>query len=121
MGVAGAALATVISQAASAILVIYALMKSKDMYRLKPKEIHFHKFLLLSIVTIGLPAGIQSVMYNVSNMIIQTSLNDLGTSTMAAYTAFGKIDAIYWMISGAFSVAITTFIDRIMVRENIIV
>ncbi len=112
MGVAGAALATVISQAASAILVIYALMKSKDMYRLKPKEIHFHKFLLLSIVTIGLPAGIQSVMYNVSNMIIQTSLNDLGTSTMAAYTAFGKIDAIYWMISGAFSVAITTFIGQ---------
>ena len=109
MGVAGAALATVISQAVSAILVIYALMKSKDMYCLKPKEIHFHKFLLLSIVTIGLPAGIQSVMYNVSNMIIQTSLNDLGTSTMAAYTAFGKIDAIYWMISGAFSVAITTF------------
>lgn len=112
MGVAGAALATVISQAVSAILVIYALMKSKDMYCLKPKEIHFHKFLLLSIVTIGLPAGIQSVMYNVSNMIIQTSLNDLGTSTMAAYTAFGKIDAIYWMISGAFSVAITTFIGQ---------
>jgi len=51
-------------------------------------------------------------MYNLSNMIIQTSLNDLGTSTMAAYTAFGKIDAIYWMISGAFSVAITTFIGQ---------
>ena len=112
MGVAGAALATVISQAVSAVLVIYALMNSKDMYCLKPKEIHFHKFLFLSIVTIGLPAGIQSVMYNLSNMIIQTSLNDLGTSTMAAYTAFGKIDAIYWMISGAFSVAITTFIGQ---------
>ena len=92
MGVAGAALATVISQAVSAILVVYALMKSKDMYCLKPTEIHFHKFLFLSIVTIGLPAGIQSVMYNLSNMIIQTSLNDLGTCTMAAYTAFGKID-----------------------------
>lgn len=112
MGVAGAALATVISQAVSAVLIIYALMKSKDMYCLKPKEIHFHKFLLLSIITIGLPAGIQSIMYNVSNMIIQTSLNDLGTNAMAAYTAFGKIDAIYWMISGAFSVAITTFIGQ---------
>ena len=96
----------------SAVLVIHALMKSKDMYCLRPKAIRFHKFLLLSIITIGLPAGIQSVMYNLSNMIIQTSLNDLGTSTMAAYTAFGKIDAIYWMISGAFSVAITTFIGQ---------
>ena len=112
MGVAGAAIATVASQAVSAVLVIHALMKSKDMYCLRPKAIRFHKFLLLSIITIGLPAGIQSVMYNLSNMIIQTSLNDLGTSTMAAYTAFGKIDAIYWMISGAFSVAITTFIGQ---------
>ena len=94
-GVAGAAIATVVSQAVSAVLVIWALLKSTDMYCLHPKEIRFHKFLLVSIITIGLPAGIQSVMYNLANMIIQTSLNDLGTSTMAAYTAFGKIDAIF--------------------------
>lgn len=112
MGVAGAALATVASQAVSAILVIHALIKSTDMYRLEPKAIRFHKFLLISIVTIGLPAGIQSIMYNISNIIIQTSLNSLGTNTMAAYTAFGKIDAIYWMISGAFSVSIITFISQ---------
>src|SRR5699024_6891155 len=91
---------------------VHALMKSTDMYRLHPKEIRFHRFLLISIVTIGLPAGIQSIMYNISNIIIQTSLNNLGTDTMAAYTAFGKIDAIYWMISGAFSVSIVTFIRR---------
>lgn len=112
LGVAGAALATVISQIVSAVLIIQALMKSTDMYRLRPKEIRFHKFLLVSIITIGLPAGIQSIMYNVSNIIIQTSLNNLGTNTMAAYTAFGKIDSIYWMISGAFSVSIITFIGQ---------
>ena len=112
MGVAGAAIATVISQVVSAILIIHALMKSTDMYRLEPRKIRFHKFLLVSIITIGLPAGIQSIMYNISNIIIQTSLNDLGTDTMAAYTAFGKIDAIYWMISGAFSVSIITFIGQ---------
>ena len=106
MGVAGAAIATVISQVVSAVLVVHALMKSTDMYRLHPKEIRFHRFLLISIVTIGLPAGIQSIMYNISNIIIQTSLNNL------AYTAFGKIDAIYWMISGAFSVSIVTFIGQ---------
>lgn len=87
-------------------------MKSKDLYRLEIPQIRFHKFLLISIVTIGFPAGLQSVMYNASNMIVQSALNSLGTSTMAAYTAFGKIDAIYWMISGAFSVAITTFIGQ---------
>ena len=112
MGVAGAAIATVISQVVSAILIIHALMKSTDMYRLEPRKIRFHKFLLVSIITIGLPAGIQSIMYNISNIIIQTSLNNLGTDTMAAYTAFGKIDAIYWMISGAFSVSIITFIGQ---------
>lgn len=112
MGVAGAAIATVISQVVSAVLVVHTLMKSTDMYRLHPKEIRFHRFLLISIVTIGLPAGIQSIMYNISNIIIQTSLNNLGTDTMAAYTAFGKIDAIYWMISGAFSVSIVTFIGQ---------
>ena len=95
MGVAGAAAATVISQIVSAILIVHALMKSSDMYQLHPRQIRFHKFLLVSIITIGLPAGIQSVMYNISNIIIQTSLNNLGTDTMAAYTAFGKIDAIY--------------------------
>ena len=112
MGVAGAAIATVISQVVSAVLVVHALIKSTDMYRLQPKEVRFHRFLLISIITIGLPAGIQSIMYNISNIIIQTSLNDLGTDTMAAYTAFGKIDAIYWMISGAFSVSIVTFIGQ---------
>ena len=112
MGVAGAAIATVISQIVSAVLIVWALMRSTDMYRLQPEKIRFHKFLLVSIITIGLPAGIQSIMYNISNIIIQTSLNDLGTDTMAAYTAFGKIDAIYWMISGAFSVSIITFIGQ---------
>ncbi|HIR28572.1 MAG TPA: MATE family efflux transporter [Candidatus Choladousia intestinigallinarum] len=112
MGVAGAAVATVVSQVVSALLILLALVKSKDMYLLEPKKIRFHKYFLFSIITIGLPAGIQSIMYNISNMIIQTSLNSLGTETMAAYTAFGKIDAVYWMISGAFSVAITTFIGQ---------
>lgn len=112
LGVAGAALATVFSQAVSAVLVVIALMKSKDLYHLEPKKIRFHGFLLASIITIGLPAGFQSIMYNASNMIIQTSLNGLGTNSMAAYTAFGKMDAIYWMVSGAFGISISTFMGQ---------
>ena len=112
LGVKGAAFATVISQAVSALLVILSLTKSVDIYRLRPNKIRFYKSLLIAIVTIGLPAGLQSVMYGISNIIIQTSLNSLGTETVAAHTAFTKIDAIYWMISGAFSVSIITFIGQ---------
>lgn len=112
LGVKGAAYATVISQAISALLVLLALGQSTDIYRLRLRKIRFHRALLISIITIGLPAGIQSVMYSISNIIIQTSLNSLGTETVAAHTAFTKIDAIYWMISGAFSVSIITFIGQ---------
>ena len=112
LGMTGAALATLFSQAVSAILVIRALMKPEEMYQLEPKKIRLHRFLLFSILTIGLPAGFQSMMYNIANIIIQSSLNHLGTDTMAAYTAFGKMDAFYWMISGAFSVSIATFVGQ---------
>lgn len=112
LGVKGAAFATVISQAVSALLVILSLTKSVDIYRLRPNKIRFYKSLLIAIITIGLPAGLQSVMYGISNIIIQTSLNSLSTETVAAHTAFAKIDAIYWMISGAFSVSIITFIGQ---------
>lgn len=112
MGVKGAAFATVISQAVSAALVLITLTRSTDIYKLKPSVIKFHKSPLCSIITIGLPAGLQSIMYGFSNIIIQTSLNSLGTATMAAHTAFSKIDAIYWMISGAFSISIITFIGQ---------
>lgn len=112
LGIKGAAFATVISQAVSALLVILSLTKSVDIYRLRPNKIRFYKSLLIAIITIGLPAGLQSVMYGISNIIIQTSLNSLGTETVAAHTAFAKIDAIYWMISGAFSVSIITFIGQ---------
>ena len=88
------------------------MTKSVDIYRLRPNKIRFYKSLLIAIITIGLPAGLQSVMYGISNIIIQTSLNSLGTETVAAHTAFAKIDAIYWMISGAFSVSIITFIGQ---------
>ena len=112
LGVKGAAFATVISQAVSALLVILSLTKSVDIYRLRPNKIRFYKSLLIAIITIGLPAGLQSVMYGISNIIIQTSLNSLFTETVAAHTAFAKIDAIYWMISSAFSVSIITFIGQ---------
>ena len=68
--------------------------------------------LLGRIVRIGLPAGLQSVMYSLSNVIIQTSVNSFGTDIMAAWTAYGKLDGLYWMTVNAFGVAITTFVGQ---------
>ena len=112
MGVVGAAIATVVSQAVSALLVTRALMKSDSLLHLELREIRFYKSALLSLIWIGLPTGIQSTMYNASNMFIQASLNTFGTDTMAAWTAFGKIDALYWMVNSAFGIAVTTFVGQ---------
>lgn len=112
MGVFGAALATLISQAVSAVLVIITLLRTEDCYRLFPREIRFTPPILRSIVRIGLPAGLQSVMYSFSNILIQSSVNSLGTDVIAAWTAFGKIDGIYWMIMSAFGVSATTFVGQ---------
>ena len=109
MGVVGAGLATILSQLLSAILVLVTLRNSHFSYRLKFRNVRFHGDMLAQIVHIGLPAGLQSVMYSVSNIIIQTSVNGFGTDVVAAWTAYGKIDGLNWMIVNAFGIAITTF------------
>ena len=64
------------------------------------------------IIRIGLPAGLQSVMYTSSNILIQSSVNALGTDTVAAWTAYSKIDSLFWMIVNAFGISITTFVGQ---------
>ena len=109
MGVSGAAIATIASQFFSAILTLIALLRTQDSYRLIVSKIRFHRDLLFDIIKIGLPAGLQSAMYSISNLLIQSSINSFGTDTIAAWTAYGKVDSIFWMIMGAYGVSITTF------------
>lgn len=112
MGVAGAAIATIISQTVSAILVTLTLIRTEESYKLVFSKIRLNLPMVKRIVRIGFPAGLQSVMYNSSNIIIQSSVNVLGTDTIAAWTAYGKIDSIYWMILNAFGISITTFVGQ---------
>ena len=112
MGVGGAALATILSQAGSAVLVIITLMRSPRPLKLEIKKIRLHLDLLPRIVRIGLPAGFQSVMFSLSNLIIQSAINSFGTDTIAGYTAYGKMDGLFWMVSGAFGVSVTTFVAQ---------
>lgn len=109
MGVEGAAWATIISQLVSAMMILGSLHHANPVYRLHIHKIRFHGDMLKRIVAIGLPAGLQSVMYSFSNIIIQTGVNGFGTDVMAAWTAYGKVDGLFWMVISAFGVSITTF------------
>lgn len=113
MGVAGAGWATTLSQVLSCICVLYFLTHMPEAQcRLHLSQIRFDRMTLYKIVQIGLPAGLQSTMYNISNVILQTKVNEFGTDTIAAWTVYSKIDAIFWMTISAFGVAITTFVGQ---------
>lgn len=109
MGVAGAALATSLSQLFSAMLTAGCLMRRNDECRLEPREIRFHRGILSGILRIGVAGGLQSVMYSVANMIIQSSVNSFGSDSVAAWTAHNRLDSILWMVMGAFGTSIATF------------
>ena len=112
MNVEGAAIATVISQLLSMVLIFVWLMRRKDSARLQIRKISFEKKLLSQMLMIGLPAGIQSIMYTISNLIIQAAINQFGTDTAAAWAGWSKLDQIFWMFINAFGIAITTFVGQ---------
>ena len=112
MGVAGAAIATIMSQFVSAILVTRAMLSTDDMYKLEPKALKIDQRMLRRIVRIGVPAGMQSVIYNVSNIIIQAGVNSLGTDNVTAWATYGKVDGLYWMMINALGISATTFVGQ---------
>lgn len=109
MGVAGVALATIASQLLSAILVVRDLMRTHESYRLELKKIRFHKDILIRIAKIGIPAGIQSMVISLSNIVIQSKINIFGSAAMAGQAAAQRIDGFVYMPLNAFSLAMTTF------------
>ena len=112
MGVMGAALATILSQIISAVLVMGSLMRTRDIYRLHLRKISIDWIMLKRIIRIGFPAGVQSILYSVSNVIIQSAVNSLGTNNVAAWAAYGKVDGLFWMMINALGIAATTFVGQ---------
>lgn len=112
LGVLGAAVATLVAQAVSAVLVTFTLMYKTDGMQLYLSQIRFYGKMLRGILKIGLPAGAEAVMYSISNIIVQVSINNFGVDTMAAWTAYSKIDFIFWMINSAFGISIMTFVGQ---------
>lgn len=112
LGAAGAALATVLSQIISSVLVLAVLLRLPQEQQLKFTDLQLNRSYLGRILSIGVPAGLQFITFDLANVLIQSSVNSFGDVTIAAWTAIGKTDSINWMICGAFGVAITTFVGQ---------
>lgn len=112
MGVDGAAAATVFAQGISAILVTVRLMRFPEACDFRLRHIRIQPHMLKRELVLGFPGGIQAAMYSISNIIVTAALNGFGAVTVAAWVALGKFDSLFWMISGAMGVTITTFVGQ---------
>lgn len=112
MGVAGAAYATVMSQIVSAVLVLISLTVSKSSYRLIWKELKISKQSLAEILHIGMPTAIQSSLTSFSNVFVRSYINDFGSTVMAGWTSYSKIDEFIVIPINSISMGATTFIGQ---------
>ena len=112
LGVAYAALATILSQLLSVVLCMRRLMRTRDVYRVKLREIRFDKALLSQIVRIGLPSGLQNSVISIANVVVQSNINAFGSDAMAGCGAYFKIEGFAFLPITCFSMAMTTFIGQ---------
>lgn len=112
MDVAGVALATIISQFISAFLVVKCLMKEEDAIRLQRKYLGVDRKIFLSILRIGLPAGLQGSLFSISNVVIQSSINTFGATIIAGNSAASNIEGFVYMAMNSFSQAIVAFTSQ---------
>ena len=112
MGVVGAALATVLSQCLSALLILLSLTKTKLPCKISLSKLRFYKTHMLEIFKLGLPIGLQSVLYPISNSVVQAAINDIGIDSIAAWAISGKLDFLVWAVSDAFCTSVSTFVAQ---------
>lgn len=110
--VAGVAIATVIAQIVNMALLTFNLVRTKESYKLNIRDFNIDWRYIGAMMRIGVPSGLQSLMYSVSNAIIQVSVNLLGTTVVASWAMTGKTDGFYWAITSAFGTAVTAFIGQ---------
>ncbi|MCI6061224.1 MAG: MATE family efflux transporter [Dorea sp.] len=112
LGIAGAAIATVISQAVCALIVANTLMNSYPDMKLVPARIGIDRKILWEELRVGLPGGLQFCISGVTGIILQTAINSFGTDTAAAWAAYNKMDMIFWTVCSAFGATVTTFVGQ---------
>ena len=112
MGVAGVAIATVISQMISCLLVLRCLYKTDGSYQLRFSRLCMKKFYLVQIFQVGIPAGIQSTVINISNALLQSSVNSFGSTAMAGYTASNNVLGFLYASVNAVTQACMSFTSQ---------
>lgn len=112
MNVAGVALATTISQGVSAVLVVITLMRRADGCKLQLKKLRFYKAQLIKMISKGLPAGIQSSMFSISNVVIQSSINSFGEVFMSGNAAASNIEGFAYVCMNAFQQTALNFVGQ---------
>ncbi|MBS4784922.1 MAG: MATE family efflux transporter [Clostridiales bacterium] len=117
-GVFGVAAATVISQIVSCVLVMLMLMRSTTVFSINRSEIRFTNYSLNRVLHVGVPSAVQGNMYTIANIIIQSVINSFGTMTVAAWTAYSKVDGFFWMIMSALGISVTTFVGQNFGAQN---
>lgn len=109
LGVSGVAIATIVSQYISAVLIVILLLKSNTPCRIFPREMRIHKKELGEILAIGLPAGIQGSLFSISNVIIQSTVNSFGSVAMAGIAAGSNCDSYIYTCTNAVAQTTMTF------------
>ena len=111
-GIAGVAVATAAAQAVNMGLLTWRLTRGGQDALLKPRDLTLRGRYFSGMMRLGIPAGLQSSMYSVSNMLIQVAVNSLGTVVVASWAMSGKTDGVYWAVSNAMGASITSFIAQ---------
>ena len=111
-GIAGAAIATILSQFLSAILVLMLLCGTDDIYKLTWHDLRIDLSMLRNILEIGLPAGLQSMITSVSNVFVQSYINGFGSGCMAGWGAYNKLDSFIFLPINSLSQAATTYVGQ---------
>lgn len=112
MGTAGVALATVIAQATSAILVLITLLRTKTCVKVQLRKIRIHTRILKNIFRIGIPSGLQLSITAFANVFAQSYINHFGSDVMGGYTAYSKVDQFLFMPSQSITLAAQTFVGQ---------
>jgi putative MATE family efflux protein len=112
MGVAGVAWATIISQTISAVLVVLCLMRSDGCFKLYLRQLRITRDKMIQIIKIGLPAGAQSIVFSISNILIQSSVNSFGSIAMAGNAASANIEGYAYSAQNSFYQGAMTFVGQ---------
>ena len=112
MGVEGVALATILSQGVSAVLVVVTLLRSDNCIRLIPANLRIHLVMLRKIFAVGIPAALQMAVTSFSNVYVQSYINFFGADCMSGWTAYSKIDQMLFLPMQSIALASTTFVGQ---------